>query len=272
MKNKLAALAAAGLLLTATACSSAEGQEAKDVFEKSAEASEELESFSMKMEMVQNMDVDSEDTEAAVPGGVPIETTMDSDMQMDPVAFHQTVDFMGQSMEQYYTEDGMYMSMPGEDGWFKAPEELLDQLNQISSEEQSPGNQLENLKDYVDEFDLEENDNSYTLSFTSEGENVQSLIEESMEEMFPEGTMPEDTLEGLTVDKVEYSFKVDKDSYYPRKLDAKMDFTMDVEGEETAISQEMSGTYSNFNNVKEIQIPEEVTEDAEELPGMGTTP
>ncbi|WP_101843221.1 DUF6612 family protein [Halobacillus sp. Marseille-P3879] len=268
MKLKLIPFAILSLLFI-TACSSAEGEKAKDVFEKSAAASEELESFSMDMEMTQNMDVNSSNSEEAVPEGVPLKTKMDSDMQMDPVAFYQTIEFMGQSMEQYYTEEGMYMSMPGEDGWFKAPEDLVDQLNQISSEEQSPGNQLENLEGYVDEINLGEDDNSYILSFSSEGENVQSLIEDSLEETFPDGTMPEDAMEDLTVEKVDYSFEVDKESYYPRKLDAELDFTIEMDGEKTSINQVISGNYSNFNKVEDIQIPDDVKENAEELPDMG---
>ncbi|GGF32958.1 hypothetical protein GCM10010954_35170 [Halobacillus andaensis] len=272
MKNSMITLAAFSLLLIVSACSSAEGEKAKEVFKKSAAASEELDSFSMEMEMTQKMNVESEDSEEGIPDGIPLQTTMNSDMQMDPVAFYQTVEFMGQSMEQYYTEDGMYMTVPGEENWYKAPEELVDQLNQISSEEQSPGNQLENLEEYVDEFNLEEKENSYLLSFSSEGENVQALIEESVEEMFPEGTMPEDALEGLTVEQVNYTFEVDKESYYPKQLDAEMNFTMNMEGEETSIHQTMSGSYSNFNEVGEIEIPSEVIEQAEDLPDSGNTP
>ncbi|MFG6148205.1 DUF6612 family protein [Halobacillus sp. B23F22_1] len=61
-----------------------------------------------------------------MPNGIPLQTTMNSDMQMDPVNFYQTNEFMCQSMEEYYTEDSMYMTVPGEESWYKAPEELVN--------------------------------------------------------------------------------------------------------------------------------------------------
>ncbi|MFG6148204.1 DUF6612 family protein [Halobacillus sp. B23F22_1] len=61
--------------------------------------------------------------------------------------------------------------------------------------------------------------------------------------------------EGITVKQVNYTFEIDKESYYPKQLEAKMSFIVNMEGEETSIHQTKNGSYSNFNEVNEIEVP-----------------
>ncbi|UOQ94200.1 hypothetical protein MUO14_04345 [Halobacillus shinanisalinarum] len=263
------------IMLVSAACSSAEGEKAIDVFNKSSEASKSLDSLAMSINMTQNINVESPegtDTTGNMPMNMPIKTTIDSKMQMDPIAFHQTIDIFGQTVEQYYSEDGMYMSQPGKEGWFKAPKEIVDQLNQVSAAQQTPAKQLETLQEYVDEFNLEEKENFYILSFSSKGENVQKLIEKTMSESMPEKLLPEDLLKGLTVEKASYTLTINKDTYYPEAIESAVDFTIEMNGEKTSVSQEMSGTYSQFNEVGEIKIPQEVIDNAQEMPGLESMP
>ncbi|UOR11861.1 DUF6612 family protein [Halobacillus amylolyticus] len=263
------------IMLVSAACSSAEGEKAKEVFAKSSEASKSLDSLAMSINMTQNISLQSPkgtDTTGSMPMNMPIKTTIDSKMQMDPIAFHQTIEIFGQTVEQYYSDRGMYMSQPGKDGWFKAPKEIVEQLNQVSAAQQTPAKQLETLQEYVDEFNLEEKEDSYILSFSSKGEDVQKLIKKTMTESMPKELLPEDLLKGLTVEKASYTLTINKDTYYPEAIESAMDFTMEMDGEKASISQEMSGTYSKFNEVGEITIPQEVIDHAKEMPGLSSLP
>ncbi|MGP4076580.1 DUF6612 family protein [Halobacillus sp. K22] len=254
-------------------CASSEGAKVEDIYTKAAEASKSLDNFAMTIESKQIIDMGMEtgtdgSEDSLVPGSIPIATTIDSKMQTDPVAFHQTVEMMGQTIEQYYTEDGLYMTMPTKEGWYKAPKQIVNQLNAMSAQQQNPASQLENLEDYVDEFELEESDSSYTLSFHSEGENVKKLLNDSLNEMLPKDQVPEDLMEKMTVNKVDYTFIVNKETYYPESVDMEMDFTINQNGENTHMVQTMKGKYSQFNEVGNISVPEKVKTNAKVIEGM----
>ncbi|MFZ0371109.1 MAG: DUF6612 family protein [Halobacillus sp.] len=255
-------------------CASSEGAKVEDIYTKAAEASKSLENFAMKVESKQIIDTgmetgnESGSEDSLVPGSIPIVTTIDSKMQTDPIAFHQTVEMMGQTIEQYYTEDGLYMTMPTKEGWFKAPKQVVKQLNAMSAQQQNPASQLESLKDYVDEFKLEEEESTYTLSFHSEGENVKKLLNDSMNKMLPKEQVPDDLMKQMTVNKVDYTFVVNKDTYYPSSVDMEMDFSINQNGENTHMVQTFTGKYSDFNEVGNISVPEKVKSNAKEIEGM----
>ncbi len=274
MKHKLMLLMSVLLVIGLMgACSSTEGSKIADIYSKSTAASKDLNSFSMKADSVQWVrmgDMESKKTVNGkeIPGGLPMQTTIDADIQIDPAAFHQHVTSMGQTTEQYYTEDGFYMSSPGNEKWMKAPKEYLDQLNQLAEAQKTPAQQLEKLQDYVDEFDLDQKDGQYILSFHSEGENVKDLLKDTMKETFPEGKLPKDLLDNVTIKNVDYTFKIDKESYYPTAIDMEMNFTIDDQGKKTHIKQTLNGIYSDYNQIGEISVPDKIQKSAKELPDM----
>lgn len=261
-----------GIIVTLlmSACSSTEGEKLQEIYSKSAEASENLESFAMSIssEQIIKMEGDSSEEASAFPTGMPITTTIDSKIQTEPMAFHQTINTMGQTIEQYFTQDGLYMTMPAKDGWFKAPEKLVEQLNTMSAQQQTPAQQLKTLKEYVDEFELTTEGSNYILTFSSSGESVQNLIEESMKQTMPEGILPEQLLKGMSVNKVDYRFAIDQESYYPQSVDVEMNFTIEENDQKTTIKQSMHGVYSQFNEVGKVTVPQEIQENAKEIEGM----
>ncbi|MCA1011037.1 DUF6612 family protein [Halobacillus halophilus] len=275
MKSKLFILISTlTAFILISGCASSEGEKVEDIYSKAAEASKNLENFAMKVKSKQIIDTGMEtgnengSEDSLVPGSIPIVTTIDSKMQTDPIAFHQSVEMMGQTIEQYYTEDGLYMTMPTKEGWFKAPKQVVKQLNAMAAQQQNPASQLENLKDYADEFKLEEEESTYTLSFHSEGESVKNLINDSLNQMLPKEQVPDDLIKQMTVNKVEYTFVVNKDTYYPSSVDMEMDFTVNQNGESTHMVQTFSGKYSDFNEVGNISVPEEVKSNAKKIEGM----
>jgi len=56
----------------------------------------------------------------------------------------------------------------------------------------------------------------------------------------------------------------DKDSYEMKTYDIDMSMTMDVEGQELTIEQDMSTEYKNINSIDSIEVPEDVVDSAVE--------
>ncbi|ARI76732.1 DUF6612 family protein [Halobacillus mangrovi] len=271
MKKLTFAISILMVMLLISACSSTEGEKIKEVYTKSTEASKNLKNFAMKMKTEQIINTgeknSEEKTNSPVPTEIPITSTIYSEMQVEPLAFHQTVETMGQTIEQYYSEDGLYMTMPTKEGWFKAPKELTEQLNTLTAQEQTPVSQLESLKEYIDEFNLETEGSNYILTLSSEGQNVQNLFEEAIKETMPEGQITEELMQGLNVNKMDYEFVIDKESYYPQTMNISMDYTLEQGGQKMDIQQKMFGEYSKFNEIGEITIPQEVKDKAKEIEG-----
>lgn len=274
-KTWIALIGLAVVSLMMTACSASEAQKLDEIFTKSTEASESLDNFAMEMVSEQTFETEGEEGSSPLPTGVPFTTELDSKIQMDPMAFHQTIkmDMMGNTeMEQYYTEDGFYIKPSEEEGWMKASKELQDQLNALSTQQQTPAEQLKQVEDYIDEFNLESDDTNYVLSFSSSGEDVQKMMEDTIDKVIPEGTFPEGMMDGITINSIDYEYTIDKESYYPKHMVMNMNMTIEQNGQKVTVDQSMNGTYSQFNEIGEITVPEEVIQNAKEMPDLGQTP
>ncbi|UOQ46084.1 hypothetical protein MUN89_09290 [Halobacillus salinarum] len=194
-----------------------------------------------------------------------MKTSIEAKVHADPLAYHQTVQTMGQSIEQYYTTDGFFISQPGSNQWVKAPDNMVEKMSQITAADQMPAKQLSKLKDYVDDFNLEEKEGNYILTFHSKGEDVQELIKNTMKENFPEAKLPKDLFKKLTINDVTYRYTINKESYYPKAIDIEMNFSIDNGGQKTSVKQTLSGTYSDYNELGNITVPKEIKSSAGEI-------
>lgn len=257
------------LVLTLSACSSTEGKKIEEVLTKSSDVSENLESFAVKTESEQTIQLESNETNGLPQGGIPIVSTIDAVHQVEPEAFYQTVETMDQVTEQYYTEKGLYMTSPTQDGWVKAPENILDQIQAMSAESQTPAEQLQHLEKYVEDFQLKQEEENYILTFQSNVENAQQLVEDAVQENLPADEIPEELLNTLDVNELKYRMVINKDTYYPQTFSMDMDFNMEEEnGERIQLQQSLYSEFSRFNEIEEITIPQNILDEAEEIEDM----
>ncbi|QHE53334.1 DUF6612 family protein [Pontibacillus sp. HMF3514] len=252
------AVSAIALILALAGCSGEE-KSLQDIYNNAIEASNELNSYQMDM----NMDMDM-----SMPGIPAQKTTITTKgkVVIDPMALHQTMEIMGQSVEMYYTENGMYMQQPGTDQWVKAPKSMMDQLTQMSQAQQKPGEQLEQLKKYVEDFNLEEKENSFVLSVSSSEDKMKGFVKEMLKQNLPNNAINDDVLKNISIKKLDYKFTVNKDNYYPKALDLSMDLEIEQNGEKSIIKEKIHATYSKYNEIEEITVPEEVKNNAQEMP------
>ncbi|WP_226658639.1 DUF6612 family protein [Guptibacillus hwajinpoensis] len=271
MKVRMIGIVSA-LMLILTACSGTtesggevkveEGIDAKEVFEKSIAAQEDIQYFHMNADMTQTLGSGEEEVE--------IKSVIESDMVMDPMAFHQMIEMTanGESMqaEQYFTEEGFFMKQ-GEQ-WMKLPDEMTDEMLTLQETQGDPAEQMEMLLEYVDEFTLTEEDGTYVMSLKASGEKFQGLMEKTAEEMGSQNQMMQEAMDQMKVNEVSYTYTVNKDSYLPVQLQMKMDSDMSMEGETVSTMMELDSTYDQYNEIEEVKVPAEVVEQAQEMPGM----
>ncbi|MGD6871838.1 DUF6612 family protein [Sutcliffiella horikoshii] len=239
---------------------------AEEVLQKSTEAMADLSSYSMEMISDQEITMAGEET-------IKMVTTTTTDMSLKPMAMYQVTSIEdedgmmeGMENESYFSEDGffLYDSMAGQ--WFKMPEEFTAQLNAMSEMQTNPAQQLEMLKDYTDEITMTEEEGHYVLNFEGSGEQFNEMAGMIGGMMGDDmGEMMQEMLSMMTVNQLSYLVHIDKESFYQTKVLLNMDMEMDVDGETISSVQVMDSTLSNFDEVGEITVPQEVIDSAQEI-------
>jgi outer membrane lipoprotein-sorting protein len=261
------------LILLTTACSTEEKQ-GKEVFEKSLEAMKAVESFGMDMDVKVNFEENGKKGQ--------INSKLQAEVIQKPMAMHQQMQMtmMGDGQEQeqaystemYITEQGIYMFNPQMEQWMKLPAETLDQMKEMNNLQQDPSQQLEKLREFVDDFSFTEEEDVYVLSLSSSGEKFRKLIEDQLKVGIKDPAQLEEMLKNLDIKKIEYTIKIDKQTYYQTGIDLNMEVGFTADGKTASMNQSVTGTLNKFNEVKEIKVPEEALNSAIEVPNEMTTP
>ncbi|SDJ63533.1 DUF6612 family protein [Salimicrobium halophilum] len=263
------------LSMILAACGTAEGEDASEIFKQAEKASDSIESVAMEMEMSQEITTEG-DTEGLPGGNMSMDVSSSGEMQFDPLILHQSIDMetmMGeempeipaQTMEQYVTEDAMYMTNPMGGEWVKAPEVLQEQLNtSVPAEQQAPGSQLDMFKEHISDFSLEESEDHYKMSVSATGEEMESLMQKVMEEAGTE-MLTEDMMKNTTINSTDITFTLNKETYYPETVDMKMDITVEEQGQTINLVQDTKITYSDYNEISELSVPDDVVNNAKEM-------
>ncbi|WP_409341872.1 DUF6612 family protein [Paenibacillus sp. MBLB4367] len=235
------------------------------VFAKSIEGAAKLESYTVSMNMKQQIEQGGNKTDIA--------SKIDMDLVMKPETMFKQVMSMntaGQNvnMEMYYVKNGLYMKDPTSGSWMKLPAEQMNAAIQgLSNEQFDPSKQLDKLKAFTNDMVLSESGDTYTIKLTASGDKFNDFIinelkssgdKESMDAMLS-------AMSGLKVKSMEYTISIDKKTYFPKSLVMAMDMEMEIQGQKMHLVQNIDGTYSNYNSVKEIVVPKEALESAKSV-------
>jgi hypothetical protein len=230
-----------------------------DVFAKTMEATAKLDSFTVTMNTKQNIDQGATKMD--------IQSKIDMDVIMKPqMSFKQamTMNMQGQEMkmDMYMTKDGFFMKESATGQWMKLPKAQMDQMmSMISDEQLDPSKQFAKLKQFANDFTITESGGDYNVKLSANGEKfndfIKNEIKGSMGNDPAMGEMLTQSMSAMNIKNMEYTFTVDKKTYYPKSMKMNMDLEMDNQGQKMRLVQNIDGTYSNYNSVKEIVVPKE---------------
>lgn len=190
------------------------------------------------------------------------------DIQQNPMAMYSkgTVEMdMGDEkmelpIEMYMTEkDGFYMLNGETNEWLKMPDEQYEQLLAQTGAQADASEQLQQLEQFIDDFSFEQDDENYLLTLNIEGDEFKQFILSQMgaslgESLEVDGEM----LENMSFEDSQYNIVVAKDTFDIKEMDMDLTIITNVEGQETTIKSDANMIYSKFDEVKEINIPNEV--------------
>ncbi|MEI5908781.1 DUF6612 family protein [Bacillus spongiae] len=241
----------------------------EEVFEKSQEAGNSLTSVHVETSMKQTFS-DNELT-----GSMEMETSSSSDMILDPLTMHQTtsVNITGEEdtsemfelmeTELYYSNQGMFMKDPLQNEWSEIPADFIGELEDVLATESLPQNQLEQYASRINDFTFEQDEESYILSLQLKDEKANEVLEEGLS-VLPDELQNSmgDERDSISLNEIKINVLIDKETFNTTTLDMEMDMTMSVEGEELQVKQQVNSTFSKFNELEEIIIPEDVLNSA----------
>lgn len=284
MKKIFKVLAVGTLALTLAACNSS-ATPTKDttnkskltleqVYDKAVDRQADIKSASAKMDMTQVTKVGS--------GEEAMEFSIDSKMEMDiivdPLAMHlsgamsmpdmmsEGEETMDMPIEMYMKKDaGLFMKDMTTDSWLKLPDENFDAILDQTAASADAKEQLEQLKKFINDFTFEQTDDEYVLTLDAKGDKFKELIDSEINKSMQDMGLEENPLDQLTIEKINYVLHIDKETFDTNKMDMNFDLKMAVEGDELLMNTKSVVTYTEFNHLKTIDIPQSIIDNAQTI-------
>ncbi|KPN96739.1 DUF6612 family protein [Lysinibacillus sp. ZYM-1] len=284
MKKIFKVLAVGTLALTLAACNSS-ATPTKDttktskltleqVYDKAVDRQADIKSASANMDMTQVTKVGS--GEEAMEFS--INSKMDMDIIVDPLAMHLSgsmsmPDMMSESqettdmpIEMYMKKDaGLFMKDVTTDSWLKLPDENFDAILDQTAASADAKEQLEQLKKFINDFTFEQSDDEYVLTLEAKGDKFKELINSEINKSMQDMGLDENPMDQLTIEKINYVLHIDKETYDTNKMDMNFDLKMAVEGDELLMNTKSVVTYTDFNHLKTIDIPQSIIDNAQTI-------
>lgn len=230
---------------------------ASDIYAKAMEETAKLDSYSINMFMEQKFE--QGDNKFVV------EYDVDMDAIVKPeLAFKQTmiVDMMGDKVDMvmYVTKDGFFMKDPESGEWVALPLDMIDGDLDFSEEQYDPTVQLEKMKPFMDDFTMTDAGDHFEVKLVAEEGKFNEFIKNEVMGSMAGAMGGEDALgeiESLKISNVVYTFNIDKKTFLMKNMGIDMDLEIKEGGKVVRMQQKVKGTYSKFNEVPEIVVPQE---------------
>ncbi|MEB1806632.1 MAG: hypothetical protein LPK26_04975 [Bacillaceae bacterium] len=238
-----------------------------EIIQKSIKAMNKLESYTMEMNNEQELEMPGQEA-------FQMNMTMVADITMEPLRLYQKMTMAGLEesvdvieTESYFTEDGMFVKDSMQDGWMRFPEEFSQDILEVSQQQLNAEEQLKVFQQFAEDTELTEDDTHYILTVQGSDDNFKAMAHETMGFMQEAGAsaMLDELLGMMEVQTFNYVIYIDKETFYQTKMDVEMHMSMTIEDETMMTIQRMTGVISNFNNVGDITIPQDVLDSAEEF-------
>ena len=236
----------------------------QEVFDKAIERQESLNSVHAVVKMDQEMEMDFD--------GQAMNFTTASNFEMDAqqsplamfmkgtVAMDMGGEMMEMPLEMYMTEaDGFYMFNAETNEWMKLPDEQYEQMLAQTGAQADATEQLEQLKQFVDDFEFKQDDKNYLLTLHIKGEKFKEFMIGQLGTSLGESTeLSGDMLESMAFEDSKYDLIISKETFDTEEINMDLTMLMDMEGQQTKITNDANIKYSQFDELDEINVPNEV--------------
>lgn len=234
--KKLGALLAVSLLLFLIACSQEASED--EVIENVLNSPREVNQYSAEF------GIDTTDVARSLSNDIKV------DLTEEPVAKHQILtiseDDNERSIDTYRTDNEVY-TQEADDPWVKR--EAAEEESLFEPSYRDVVSVLEDVIDYA-EFDSE--GGTYTFSYEGFEREIYEAFEGPFNILLGGADIADEDM------SLDFTFEVNKSDFYIENLE----YNLSVENETGNVDINIHADYDNINDVDEIEVPEEVIEEA----------
>ncbi len=239
---------------------------AKEVYEKMVEASSEVKSLGLKMDIAQDISTELDEVVMTT------ETKTDSKMIQEPLSLYQQIEVnynnpaLGEQkakIDQYLTDEGFFMYDIEGDRWGKYNADYAEVAKQLNMQQGT--NQLDTLKQlnsFVDDFTFEQDTNQFILTLTGNDKKMSELVKESMTTTIPQ---IEEAFKSMNIQGVEYEIFIDKKTFLPSAMNVDMNINISENGNTLILEQSIESNYYDYNKIDKIILPKEALDSPHEI-------
>ncbi|MCM3128524.1 DUF6612 family protein [Paenibacillus provencensis] len=231
---------------------------AEELLKQVSESSSSIQSYSMDTNITQNITMAVEGQEQSQD----VEMNMKQDMVLSPIAVYQEITTSmpelggDQEIMQYITEDAIYSQVDG--SWMKLPQESIGPLVEQFKAQGSAAEQYDQLNSIASEIEVTEEGDVYWLKANLSGDGVKDLAQEMIAQQGAADPQMAAMMEQMDIKSIDLSYSVNKETYYPADMTYNMEMSMEMEGQNVTIVMAMDGSFSEYNELDGIEIPQEV--------------
>ena len=243
----------------------------EQVYNKALERQEGLQSVKASMEMEQEMamTVDGEEVKMTSSSNVemsittnPLALFLDGTTSMTMAGEEES---FSMPLSMYLTEtDGFYMNDMMSGGWVKLPDEMYEDLLAQVGASADTQEQLQQMEPFLEDLKFSQTDGEYILTLNANGEKFNEMILEQVTGTLGQqlGEEEQSVMDGMKIEDAKYIITIDKETFDMTKIVMDFVMTIDVEGVLAKVNTLSTMTYSNFNSVDTITIPQDVLDTA----------
>lgn len=237
---------------------------AEEVYTKAMEQLDALESTAFNLDMEQITDFGEDEittTKASVTGELieePFTMYQNGSLTMgSPVTGEMDI-----NIEMYVQDEVVYVYEDFFNNWIKGTMDDLTDIGLEIGEEQSPFSHVEELDQYIEDFTFKQTEDTFSFTLDTKSDAFHQLIIDGIQEFQLDLDESEDLIELIDINQLDYTFIIDQETF--NMLSFEIDFTADITEDEEIIAVEstIGAEFSNFNEVDEITIPQEVIDQA----------
>lgn len=240
----------------------------QQVFEKAIERQQTLKNVhaSVDMEQYTEMVIEGETVQFST------SSDLEMDIQQNPMAMYTkgtvAMDMGGESMEMpiemYMSKtDGFYLLNGEANQWVKLPDDQYQQILAQTGAQTDATVQLQQLKQFIADFEFKQDDKSYLLTLNIEGDKFKEFIAGQLEATVGEtAEMSNDLMKTMTFEDSKYELVIDKNTFDTKEIEMDLTMNMEMEGQPAQIVNDATIEYSKFDELAEITVPKEVKDKA----------
>lgn len=245
-----------------------EDSQAEEILAQSIEAMEGVSGYGMEMTIEQIMEFGGEE--------IPMDFSIVMEATQDPVMFHQVMTTPDPEtgevieIEQYMDEEGtLYLYDEMSEEWLKMDAVMMG-IEDLQDLEMSPQEQIEMLQGLTENIVVEEEDDHYALYIEGSGDELLEISKE-LAMLDPDPAMQEEmeqVMNMMDIETFDYVLYIDRDTYYQVEMDMTLEMEINEGEESMSIYQSSHGTFFDFDEIDEIEIPQDVIDNAVDIEEM----